>query len=210
MACMLCSTVQPVSQTCSNPTCSKSMASYFCPTCKFFDDDSSKGIFHCTACGICRVGGAHNFYHCNECHMCVAISTKGHTQHYERAFEANCPICGEWLHTSTNSSFQPEPCKHPIHSKCYRELIKQDNYSCPICSKTYSELLPFLQEAWKELKTKIDELPMPKEYENWTVEILCNDCNKKSICKFHVYGHACPTCQGFNTKITQNFKEEKQ
>jgi RING finger/CHY zinc finger protein 1 len=203
MICMFCKQLQPVNSVCQN--CEKSMASYYCDICKFFDDDISKGLWHCDKCGLCRVGGKENFFHCNECNMCLSNSVKQH-KHTERAFETNCPVCSEWLLTSTNNGFQPKPCFHPIHSKCYKELGKHGKFSCPICSKTYSEFKPLLAPFWEELRQMKAESPMPDDYKDWRVEVLCNDCEKYSESPFHWVGTECSHCKGWNTKITKTIK----
>jgi len=204
MMCMICFTTQEVSQTCTN--CHKVMAQYYCNTCKFFDDDADKCIWHCDKCGLCRVGAKENFYHCDTCHMCVSASTKGHTRHIERAFEANCPICGEYMQTSTTPSFQPDPCQHAIHSKCYKKYLREGNFSCPICSRTYRDLENNMKQHWQMISETINGVPMPSEYKDWKVEILCNDCNIKSECAYHMLGHACSKCGSFNNKITRTMR----
>lgn len=50
--------------------CGVRFGKYFCPTCKFYDNDTSKAQFHCDGCGLCRVGGRENFIHCDKCCVC--------------------------------------------------------------------------------------------------------------------------------------------
>jgi RING finger/CHY zinc finger protein 1 len=175
------------------------MAAYFCGICKFFDDDLTKGIWHCNSCGLCRVGGKDNFVHCDHCHMCVP---PGNHKHTERAFECNCPICNEFLLTSTSPSFRPGPCHHPIHASCYKKLIK-NRTSCPICNKSYSELKILLEENWKYLRELKKYYPVPPEYTNWRVEVLCYDCEKRTDSDYHWIGTECSHCHGWNTTITK-------
>jgi len=52
--------------------CGQRFARYFCPKCRFYDDDLSKKAFHCDGCGLCRVGGRENFKHCDRCCVCYA------------------------------------------------------------------------------------------------------------------------------------------
>jgi len=99
MFCFFCSTIQPISNECNN--CNKQMAIYFCKICKFFDGDKSKYIWHCDQCGLCRVGKKDTHEHCNECHTCMP---KDHKVHIDRVLDCNCPICGENLFLSTQTS----------------------------------------------------------------------------------------------------------
>jgi len=199
MVCMFCNTQQPVKQTCEN--CKKSMASYFCGKCKFFDDDETKGIWHCEKCGLCRAGGQHNFEHCDLCHMCMSL---GEHEHTERAFESNCPVCNELLSTSTLEAFRPKPCLHPIHIDCFNELCKRGRYSCSICSKTYSDFP--MEPVWQEYREMKKLNPMPSDYANWKVEVLCNDCQKRTESDYHWIGTECTHCKGWNTRITKTMR----
>lgn len=64
MLCMLCNSPQPASQWCKN--CGTQAACYFCPTCKLWDNNAEKSIYHCDECGICRIGQGigKDFFHC--------------------------------------------------------------------------------------------------------------------------------------------------
>ena len=103
--CMHCSTVQPAGQTCVNPSCLKEVARYYCADCKLWDDDPKKNIYHCKDCGICRIGKGlgRDYFHCTKCNVCMAISLKGRHKCIERNLESDCPICGEYMFTSTTT-----------------------------------------------------------------------------------------------------------
>jgi hypothetical protein len=64
MLCMMCQTPQPAAQTCRE--CSMRAAWYYCDTCKLWEDDGSKRVYHCADCGICRRGEGlgKDFTHC--------------------------------------------------------------------------------------------------------------------------------------------------
>lgn len=64
MLCMLCSHAQPAAQYCQR--CGETAAQYYCATCKLWDNDASKSIYHCNDCGICRIGKGigKDFFHC--------------------------------------------------------------------------------------------------------------------------------------------------
>jgi RING finger/CHY zinc finger protein 1 len=40
---------------------------------------------------------------------------------------------------------------------------------------------------------------MPDEYKDLKINVLCNDCNKKSEVLFHVVGSKCTHCRSYNT-----------
>lgn len=68
--------------------------------------------------------------------------------------------------------------------------------SCPICMKSYENMTL----VWQNRDEDIAVTPMPPEYANWKVDVLCNDCNKHSKVQFHVMGLKCSHCRSFNTR----------
>ena len=56
-------------------------------------------------CGICRIGKGLgiDYFHCKKCNVCMAISLKGRHKCIERNLESDCPICGEYMFTSTTT-----------------------------------------------------------------------------------------------------------
>jgi RING finger/CHY zinc finger protein 1 len=46
----------------------------------------------------------------------------------------------------------------------------------------------------KELDNEIENTPMPEEYRDKKVKILCNDCQQKCEVQFHVLGAKCSDC----------------
>ena len=105
MMCMYCETVQPAGQDCINTDCGKKVARYYCKECKLWDDDPRKNIYHCYDCGICRIGKGLgiDYFHCPTCNVCMAIGLKGRHKCIERNLESDCPICGEYMFTSTST-----------------------------------------------------------------------------------------------------------
>ena len=103
MCCMLCQKVQPVGQTCMN--CQASMARYYCSVCHLFEDSTSpvRSIYHCDACGICRVGKGieKDFFHCPRCDICMALNLRDRHKCVENSLRANCPVCLQYMFTST-------------------------------------------------------------------------------------------------------------
>lgn len=120
MLCMKCKTIQPAAQDCNS--CHVQLAAYYCDVCKLWDDDPAKPIYHCDDCGICRIGRGlgQDYFHCKKCNVCMNINFKGDHKCIERNLECDCPICGEYMFTSTTTvifmvslfSGSREPCDH--------------------------------------------------------------------------------------------------
>ncbi|PJF20036.1 MutS family protein MSH5 [Paramicrosporidium saccamoebae] len=49
---------------------------------------------------------------------------------------------------------------------------------------------------------------MPEEYTRVKSQILCNDCEKKSVAKFHFVYHRCEHCSSYNTKLLRTFSSD--
>ena len=105
MMCMHCKHVQPAAQVCINIECAKPISKYYCRDCNLWDDDARKNIYHCHDCGICRIGKGlgQDYFHCKKCNVCMAISLQGKHKCIERNLESDCPICGEYMFTSTTT-----------------------------------------------------------------------------------------------------------
>lgn len=103
MLCMECKTIQPANQICS--TCDKQAATYYCDRCKLWEDDSDKSIYHCEDCGICRQGKGlgTDVFHCKKCNVCMSLAFKDVHKCIEHNLESDCPICGEYMFTSTSA-----------------------------------------------------------------------------------------------------------
>ena len=46
---------------------------------------------------------------------------------------------------------------------------------------------------------QIAAMPMPEEYRNTKMIVMCNDCHTKSKVKFHIVGGKCKKCRSYNT-----------
>ncbi|CAO3693611.1 unnamed protein product [Rhizopus stolonifer] len=202
MLCMLCLKLQPAGQDCVG--CKERMACYYCDKCKLWDNDAGKSIYHCEDCGICRQGKGlgEDFFHCKRCNICMSLTMKKH-KCIERNLECDCPICGEYLFTSTSTVIFM-PCGHCIHKHCYAEYI-QTSYQCPTCLKSLSDMSGYFNRLDKELERQ----PMPPEYENFISHIFCNDCETRTKAKYHFFYHKCGGCGSFNTTVlkTENTSE---
>ncbi|KAJ3362187.1 hypothetical protein HDU91_003544 [Kappamyces sp. JEL0680] len=202
MMCMYCNFVQPAGRVCVNEGCGQVLAKYYCSDCKLWDDDPHKNIYHCHDCGICRIGKGlgQDYFHCKKCNVCMAISLQGKHKCIERNLESDCPICGEYMFTSTTTVIFM-PCGHCIHYKCHQEYI-QTSYQCPTCSKSLANM----SEYFRRIDAMLAEHSMPPEYQNSYSNIYCNDCEKKSTAKYHFLYHKCNFCNGYNSKVISTFE----
>jgi len=191
LMCSVCETKQPVQQNCSN--CNIKFGQYFCEICKLIDDQDKKQ-YHCDGCGICRVGGRDKFFHCEICDMCLPQKLKNRHRCVEKMSRTNCPICMEDIHTSRIPSHIP-PCGHLIHKTCYTALFRGGHYACPICQVSMVNMESF----WRSLDIEIESTPMPPEYRNYILTILCRDCHELSDVPMHPIGAKCSSCGSYNT-----------
>ncbi|KAL0792379.1 hypothetical protein Bca101_063756 [Brassica carinata] len=91
------------------------------------------------------------------------------------------------------------PCGHTIHQKCLEEMREHYQYACPLCSKSVCDM----SKVWEKFDVEIAATPMPEPYQNRMVQILCNDCGKKSEVQYHVVAQKCPNCKSYNTRQTR-------
>ncbi|KAL4359977.1 hypothetical protein AHAS_Ahas08G0131300 [Arachis hypogaea] len=176
--CLLCGTEQEVQQNCIS--CGVCMGKYFCGICKLFDDDVSKKQYHCGGCGICRTGGSENFFHCDKCGCCQSTLLKNSHACVEKAMHHDCPVCFEYLFESMDE-IAVLPCGHTIHINCMNEMRKHLQYACPLCSKSVCDM----SKVWEKFDLEIAATPMPEQYQNKMVWILCNDCGRSGNVKYH-------------------------
>lgn len=193
MLCMLCNTPQAVGQFCK--LCQVQAACYYCPICKLWNNDPEKSIYHCDDCGICRLGEGlgKDFFHCKTCAACMSIQAESTHKCIERSTKCDCPICGEYMFTS-NKPVAFMRCGHSIHESCFAEWCNA-SYKCPICSKSIANM----ESQFRRLDRHIEEQPMPEEYRDNRAYIFCNDCNSRSIAKYHWLGLKCSICESYNT-----------
>uniref|UniRef100_A0A7G3B456 Putative vitellogenin n=2 Tax=Lutzomyia longipalpis TaxID=7200 RepID=A0A7G3B456_LUTLO len=192
LICTECETRQRVQSECEK--CGVRFGKYTCLVCNLFDDEE-KDQYHCDGCGICRVGGKDRFFHCEVCNMCLPLQLKidGH-RCVENVSRSNCPVCLEDIHTSRIPCHIPD-CGHLIHRTCFEELLSSGHYACPTCQTSMIDM----SKLWEYLDQEVENSPMPKEYENYMVDILCKDCHKESNIPFHAVGLKCSFCGAYNT-----------
>ncbi|KAE8692502.1 PGPD14 isoform 3 [Hibiscus syriacus] len=202
--CSLCDMEQDVRQHCIN--CGVCMGKYFCSKCNFFDDDVLKNQYHCDECGICRTGGAENFFHCNKCGKITDLSCVFSPERsflFSLSSIIDVPIvsveecCYSMILKNSHSCV--EKAMHHNCAVCFEASLKRSRYSCPVCSKSYSDM----SRAWERLDQEIASTTMPQIYQNKMVWILCNDCGEHSEVNFHILAHKCPKCRSYNTRLTR-------
>ncbi|KUJ18090.1 zf-CHY-domain-containing protein [Mollisia scopiformis] len=193
MLCMICGCAQRAGEFCVG--CGERAAWYYCGTCKLWDNDANKSIYHCNDCGICRKGRGlgKDFFHCKICGTCISIAVEKSHKCIERVAESDCPICGEYMHTSP-SPVVFMPCMHGIHKKCYEEHMKTA-YRCPICNKSAVNM----ETQFRNLDRAIAEQPMPPQFRDTKAMVSCNDCYAKSAVMYHWLGLKCAICDSYNT-----------
>lgn len=189
-----CGCRQAPKQTCQK--CQKVLGAYFCGICNLFDDDGEKKqIYHCSGCNICRVGGRENFFHCDKCVACYAISMEGNHVCIENSLAQNCPVCLEYLFDS-REQLAILPCGHALHRECHSSMLKSGALACPVCQRSSVDL----SDYHARLREEIARTPMPEEYRDRQVSILCADCQAVSHhVTWHAFGIECPRCGSFNT-----------
>jgi RING finger/CHY zinc finger protein 1 len=188
VVCNNCNTKQSVKQYCEN--CNTCLGLYYCDICHLFDD-IDKEQYHCDKCGFCRIGKG-KFEHCDKCGICVNKDSSVHK--CVDVVESLCPICMEDMFRSVKGIIQMK-CGHYIHKKCFDEMLEM-TYKCPMCSCSVINT----EGINKYFDTEISLTPMPEEYKDYKVKILCNDCHKENEVKFHVVALKCLDCGGYNTR----------
>nr|XP_047905673.1 RING finger and CHY zinc finger domain-containing protein 1 [Anser cygnoides] len=171
--------------------CQSLFGEYYCGVCHLFDRDKKQ--YHCDECGICRIGPKEDFFHCSKCNLCLSLSLRGKHKCIENVSRQDCPICLEDIHTSRVEA-RVLPCGHLLHKTCYEEMLKE-GYRCPLCMHSALDM----RRYWRQLDDEVAQTPMPTEYQNIMVEILCNDCNARSTVQFHLLGMKCTNCESYNT-----------
>lgn len=198
MMCMRCLNIQPIAATCKTPSCNGfSMAKYYCNICKFFDDE--RMVYHCPFCNLCRVGRGLgvDFFHCMTCNCCLGMKLVEHKCR-EKGLETNCPICCDFLFTSS-ASVRALPCGHFMHSACF-QAYTCSHYTCPICSKSLGDMAVY----FGMLDALLAAEELPEEYRDKCQDILCNDCDRKGTSLFHWLYHKCGFCGSYNTRVIKS------
>lgn len=202
--CTSCFHYQAPSSHCDH--CGIEFALYYCPICILYDNDETKDIYHCDKCGICRLGLGlgQDFFHCDQCDACLSIELLGNHKCIENSTRSNCPICREYMFTSTMAVVYMDPCGHAIHQHCFDEYIKH-SYKCPNCNVSVINM----EREFRILHQEIQDYRLPEPYCFWKCKVQCNDCRKKSMVDYHILGLCCQQCGSYNTRQLELIKPEE-
>ncbi|KAF6002994.1 hypothetical protein F1559_002199 [Cyanidiococcus yangmingshanensis] len=190
--CMRCLTEQAPAESCCS--CHERFARYVCLICKLYDDAPNRDIYHCGYCNVCRVGKGLgiDYFHCMKCNACMSTANAKNHRCVEHSLESDCPVCGEYLFTSTNP-IKFLRCGHLMHASCYRRYASTD-YRCPVCKKSLADMSAYFE-------AQLRDEPMPPEYRGIPARIICNDCSTRSVVEFHFLYNKCPECHSYNTQV---------
>lgn len=195
--CLLCKKEQKPQKECEG--CAKPLGHYTCLVCNFFDDTKEKQISHCDKCGICRMGLLESRKHCDKCNTCFNIH--GFEGHYCKSEKDDvCGICMEDFFYNRKPMTRFGQCKHPIHSSCLKQLLKNKVYNCPICGRAWGkENEAFIEQIDKLIEETKDNFKFEGKFLYF--DILCMNCmGKTPQVQFHPYGMKCGDCGSYNTK----------
>ncbi|KAI6683419.1 hypothetical protein NL676_029332 [Syzygium grande] len=91
------------------------------------------------------------------------------------------------------------PCGHYMHSACF-QAYTCSHYTCPICSKSLGDMAVYFGMLDALLATE----ELPEEYRDRCQDILCNDCDRKGLARFHWLYHKCTYCGSYNTRVIKS------
>lgn len=202
--CMVCKTTQLPGPRCINSDCPvERFARYFCSICHLYDDEDCD-IYHCAECGLCRKGRREDNFHCNLCNGCITMESKNRHVCLENSLRSRCPCCLEDMFSSRERVVYMS-CGHAMHATCWDKYIAT-NYTCPICSKSMTDMSAFYQALDRHVED--ERRVLASEYRNRVQRILCNDCNGISSVPFHFQWHKCAAvkedqqrCGSYNTRL---------
>ena len=88
------------------------------------------------------------------------------------------------LSPSRLSQSPPHPSQYITLKRCFCHVSTSlsyspvsSNYTCPLCNVSLVEM----DDVWKHLDQEVENTPMPDEYSNVQLQILCRDCHKVSV-----------------------------
>lgn len=185
--CNDCLCIQEKSNECIQ--CHVSFSDHYCPLCNLWCEVP---IYHCDLCNICYKLPPENRFHCQDCNLCVLTENAHSCLGKIASKEEICSICLSNLYYSVKPSMILK-CKHAIHKDCFEEMLRNNNFSCPLCKKTGIDM------DWSRMDAIIEKFPSPVDKK---VSIFCNDCLTTSNIPFHPIGLKCP-CNSYNTSMQQ-------
>jgi len=191
ITCSNCQLKQVPSNMCIG--CAKKFSRSHCEICNIW---SEKNIYHCVKCGLCRIGSVDKYFHCDNCQCCFKKSSQD-AHHCTTILSTNtqCVLCLETAATTSQYHLTVLQCKHPVHTECLTNALRNNNYKCPLCRKSMINM----QYSWSILDQEILLHPLPDEAKR-KINIICYDCETKSEnVDWHFFGCKCLGCGSYNT-----------
>lgn len=107
-----------------------------------------RSVYHCPFCNLCRVGKGLgiDFFHCMTCNCCLGIKSVNH-KCLEKGLETNCPICCDFLFTSS-APVRALPCGHYMHSSCFQVLYTLSCFQSMFLPFFFIYLDSCISERW--------------------------------------------------------------
>ena len=201
MKCDYCKCIQKNGEYCINPECLKFKHYNYCGKCGLWCD-RERVLFHCDKCNICRNGSKYLYKHCDKCNICFKKSYFNEHNCKLNMMGVNCSICLDncW---DSQENLTVIKCGHAFHISCLNTWL-QNHWNCPLCKKSVSNL----ELLWQKMSEMMEQTVMPDEYKDWKSEIICYDCNKKSVTNYHFVYHKCSHCNSWNTSVDNILKNE--
>ncbi|CAK7348246.1 unnamed protein product [Dovyalis caffra] len=81
---------------------------------------------------------------------CYQVVLRDNHSCVENAMKNYCPVCYEYLFYSVKKVIVMK-CGHTMHMECFDEMAKQQQYRCPICSKTVMKASAYWQMLDEEV-----------------------------------------------------------
>eukprot|EP00741_Cyanophora_paradoxa_P012176 tig00020603_g11764.t1 len=203
VVCMRCHTRQPVGRACSSPACKGApFASYFCERCLIYESNPERPIYHCEDCAICRVGKGlgTDYFHCEKCAACISVDHKEH-RCVEGNTKNNCPICFEFMFTSRNAVVIAK-CGHAMHEACFKQYTRSSMYTCPVCFKSLGDM----EVYFTDLDRRLENEAQNPAHEQMRTRVTCNDCERRSLTRYHAHFHKCGHCRSYNTTVIEHVR----
>ena len=188
----------------------KNITRFKCLNCKFenkLDEIKNNKCENCNQelakfiCKICVLGQNKEIFHCEKCDLCFSEKNRNHKcyPYFKEKCKEDCSICLEKLGLCNIIKLN---CSHIFHKNCIQKHV--DNIDkrikvpfCPLCKKSCIDICKYEIKFDKLKKEYLTEY----YYNNWTCDINCYDCSKKSNIKYHPKYNKCIECKSYNTRI---------
>ncbi|KAI4190462.1 MAG: hypothetical protein L6R41_000767 [Letrouitia leprolyta] len=116
---------------------------------------------------------------------------------YEK-LPSNQPTAVTGTRSTDQVSDASEDDSKPLGCRHYRRNIKLQCSACYRCRSIIN-----MEMQFRHLERAIESQPMPPEFQDTKAWVYCNDCNTKSLVKYHWLGMKCGVCDSYNTAQLQ-------